>query len=107
MHDASRIPLNPVLFLICAAMLFKAKGLVTTPSQCIMGYGTPGPWLFFFSVASHISMAPSTNIFFIIIIIIIIINAMALLDLSNKKNLTQLKTIKRKRKRIERNMKKK
>ena len=37
-----------VSFLIHAAMLFKAKSLVTTPSQCIMGYGTPRPWLFFF-----------------------------------------------------------
>ena len=37
-----------VSFLIHAAMLFEAKSLVTTPSQCIMGYGTPRPWLFFF-----------------------------------------------------------
>ena len=52
---ASRILLNlsssshfQVSFLIRAAMLFEAKSLVTTPSQCIMGYGTPRPWLFFF-----------------------------------------------------------
>ena len=37
-----------VSFLIHAAMLFEAKSLVTTPSQCIMGYGTPRPWLSFF-----------------------------------------------------------